>query len=63
MRSDFQKTNSINSLPNGQHFQPNYMIYSQTIKHAFFVNFKIQVSYIRASLDLFITYKIGRTFW
>jgi len=63
MRSDFQKTNSINSLPNGQHFQPKYMIYSQTIKHAFFVNFKIQVSYIRASLDLFITYKIGRTFW
>ncbi len=62
MRSDFQKTNSINSLPNGQHLQPKYMTYSQTVKNAFFVTFKIDVSYIRASLDLFIIYTIGRTF-
>ena len=63
MRTDVQKTNSINFIPNGEHIQPKYMIYSQTIKSALFVTFKMYVSYIRALLDLFIIYTIGRTFW
>ena len=63
MRTDVQKTNSINHIPNGEHFQPKYMICSQTIKSALFVTFKMYVYCIRALLDLFIIYTIGRTFW
>ena len=59
----FKKINSINFIPNGEHFQPKCMIYSQTIKSDLFATFKIYVSYIKALLDLFIIYIIGRTFW